>query len=202
MSAILWISLIVAGWGLLPAIAATRKRPHFAAIAAWSIIGVFVAAPGLRSAIVSTYPQDSLFTLKPLEQAGVVMIAGSPMLIGGWLAFRLACHLSVLWRSPFARVLALTANLNVTLAGYAALYILSPQLFYTYYQMIIPGLPVQWVIRGGKGLTELASALQLQGDNSLAMSAAGAFFWALAGLTISVHAISWRARSNPQRQLR
>lgn len=167
-------------------------------IAAWNIIGVFLAAPGLHRAILSAYPQDSLFTLEPLEQAGVVAIAASLILMGGWLAFHLARHLSTLWRDPCARCLALIANLNVTLTGYAVCFILSPQVFYSYYQMIIPGLPTQWVVRADYGLSDLAGALQLRSNSNLAMSAAGAFFWTLAGLTISVHAIAWRARSKEQ----
>ena len=114
------------------------------------------------------------------------------MLLGGWLAFRSARLIGARPRGLSARALALLANLLVTLAGYLAVWLLSPQIFYTYYRLIIPGLPSQWVVGGGAALNDFAAALRLGDGDSLAMSATGLFFWVLAALTLSVHAACWR----------
>jgi hypothetical protein len=196
MSAVALIALIIACWNIVPGLLAGRRALRFLPLLAWSLAGVFAAAGEFRRALLSGHQEDSLFTLRPLEQLGVVALAALMMLAAGWLAYRAACRLARLTRSPSAHAAGLAANLALTLALYALGWMLAPQIFYAYYQMIIPGLPSQWVIRGAEQVGEFADAVRLLGDGSLASHAAGAFFWVLFGLTMAVHAIVRRSGNN------
>lgn len=192
MSAIPAIALFVALWGLLPAARRWPASPGFTALAAWSLLGPLLAVFGLRGGDLSGFAQDSLFTLQPWGQAGVVAIAAGLMLAGAWLADRLARRICDPLLSLAPRLFRLAANLALTLAGTTLAWLLSPQIFYSYYRLIFPGLPSQWVIHWRDGLAAFVEALALGPGASLAATATGVLFWGLAALTITLHAVQWR----------
>ena len=80
------------------------------------------------------YDGDSFFTLSPTGQAGLAVLsfclAIGMIVLTGWLA---RGHPLILRLAPW-------------LAAFTAFLALSPQVYYTYYRAIIPGLPLQWVI--------------------------------------------------------
>ncbi len=198
LSGILWTALVVSLWACLPRLVLRRgpplKRGLTPVLAAWCALGVLPAAPGLLPGVLEGYPGDSLFTLDPGARAGLVAITLGLALLGVWAAYLLARLMSGRTLRPALRTLGLAANLGVTLGAYTACYLLSPQLFYAYYRTIIPGLPEQWVLRGGAQLDRLASAISLQAGDSIAAHTAGGLFWLLAGFTISIHAVAWPPR--------
>lgn len=201
MSGILWIGLVVGLWALLPRLllrrAALRRLDRAAwggpLLAGWSLLGVILAAPGLQRGVTAGYPGDSFFTLDAGARAGLAALTAGLALLALWAAFRLAKRLSGRRPRPGARALGLAGNLGVTLGAFTLCYVLSPQVYYSYYRIVLPGLPAQWVVQAGDQLARLAAALALQAGDSLAAQAAGTLFWVLAGLTVSVHAVSWGA---------
>lgn len=109
------------------------------------------------------YEGDSFFTLSMWGQAGLVIISLILALI--WL--------SVEWR--FARFL--WGFVLAALLFYAFVYV-SPQVYYSYYQVIIGGLPEQWVI-SPPTLTHMGELLSFRAGNSLSAHAQGALGWSL-----------------------
>jgi len=79
------------------------------------------------------YREDSLFTLAPIEQAGVVALSTT-------MAVLLILGLRRLLRGR-----GLGWRVLLGCAGFWLFVWLSPQIYYTYYRAIIPGLPAQIV---------------------------------------------------------
>ncbi|MEL6997575.1 MAG: hypothetical protein AAFP68_04875 [Pseudomonadota bacterium] len=80
------------------------------------------------------YDGDSFFTLSSAGQAGLAVLsfclAIGMIVLTGWLARG---------HRPILRI-------AIWLAAFTAFLALSPQVYYTYYRVIIPGLPLQWVV--------------------------------------------------------
>ena len=113
------------------------------------------------------YDGDSLFTLTGLQIAGVLAVG---LGLAG-LTLALLWHLSRNRAWPMRLALALVA---------AALFDwLSPQGFYEYYRVIIPGLPRQIVVGEPTGLIELARLYLFQGPETLSAHGRGLFYWTL-----------------------
>ena len=77
--------------------------------------------------------------------------------------------------------------------GFAALYLLSPQVFYAYYRLIIPGLPNQWVIRWPEA-DHILRGLLFEANGRLAEHVAGALFWGLILQAIWLQTATGRTR--------
>ena len=195
IASILTLSFVVAVWSLLPALAmridGLSRRPGFLPLTVWALAGVAVAAPDLRKAILAGYPDDSLFTLTPFQQSGVVAITSIMGLAGVLAVFFLARRISARVSRPIMRLAALLANLALAAIGFTAAFVVMPQVFYAYYRSFIPGLPDQWGVQGGYQFDRLGEALALGETASLAASATGVLFWAVIGLTLSVHVLAW-----------
>lgn len=118
------------------------------------------------------YAQDSLFTLSNLQIAGVLALALLQAGIAAWAVLRAGRG-----RCWWVRlVLAFTA---IWLFEW-----LSPQVFYTYYRSIIPGLPAQWVIGWPPGPGALLALVTFQGPASLSAHGRAALAWALIALSL------------------
>jgi len=161
-----------------------------------SAVGVVIALPSLRSGVLSAYPGDSLFTLEPLEIAGLVAISAAISLAGFVLAVEKSVWLSR--RTPpglVPRLCTAAADIVVTAILFTVCYSLLPQLFYQFYRLIIPGLPNQWVVRAWIDLPRLWSALSMASSGRLAELAAGLVFWTLVLTTLWFHAVEYRFKS-------
>lgn len=193
-------ALLVAGvalaWMLAPAVIAPTCGPRLgtAGRAGWAALGVLIAAPDLRAAVGAGYPQDSLFTLAPLQQTVVVGMALGLSLAAAALAERVAAML----RPPPAaawprRTAHLGAAVSLVWTLYVAAFVVSPQVFYAYYQLIFPGLPAQWVIDPPRQLDRLVDAVALTPGDSIADHGAGVLFWVLWALTARRQLVGVRA---------
>lgn len=121
------------------------------------------------------YAEDSFFTLTPLAQVGLaalsLSLAGLSVLFVRWLRR--------------GRWIGLLASISV----FWVFLWLSPQVYYTYYRAVIPGLPAQLVIRAPPGPGQVLRLMTFQDRVTLSEHSKGVLGWALiaAGL--------WRQRS-------
>jgi len=80
-------------------------------------------------------------------------------------------------RVPPLAVLA--ADLLASAALMAGAVGLSPQIYYSYYRLVLPDLPAQWVLSGWAALETLLRQARLLPDASLADHLVGLTFWSL-----------------------
>ncbi len=113
------------------------------------------------------YANDSLFTLAPPQVAGVVVLAALLVAFALWAS----------WRMMRGR--RWPVRLGLGAIAFWLFEWLSPQMFYTYYRLIVPGLPAQWVIGWPPGPGALAELLAFQGQASLSAHGRGALGWLL-----------------------
>ena len=111
------------------------------------------------------YGGDSFFTLDIPGQLGLVALS----LVLGILMILLTRHLTR------------RANRVLRIATWAGLFAgflwLSPQVYYAYYRAIIPGLPVQWVIRSWPDVFEALRLLLFIDDHNLSAHGRGVLGW-------------------------
>ena len=60
---------------------------------------------------------------------------------------------------------------------------LSPQIYYSYYRLVLPGLPPQWVLSGWAAIETLLRQVRLSPDANLADQLVGLTFWSLLVMT-------------------
>ncbi|MEL6520178.1 MAG: hypothetical protein AAFQ66_04395 [Pseudomonadota bacterium] len=113
------------------------------------------------------YRQDSFFDLTPWGQFGLLCL--SLTLFG---LFVLVARTMLHQRRPFLRVIG-------ALTLFWLFVWLSPQVYYQYYSLIIPDLPVQWVIWPPRGLGEALQLLLFAGPKSLSAHGQGLLGWSL-----------------------
>ncbi len=113
------------------------------------------------------YQQDSFFDLSFWERVGLVCISAT-----------LAVLILVA-----ARVLLRDRPIWLRIAGALILFWIfvwaSPQVYYTYYRMIIPDLPLQWVIWPPASPAEALRKLVFAGPQNLSAHGQGILGWAL-----------------------
>ena len=113
------------------------------------------------------YHEDSLFTLSQGQILGLLIL--SVVLCVGMtaLSYWSTRRLPLWGRAGFA-------------IGLIYLFLwLSPQIYYTYYRAVIPGLPAQWVIRTAPGLSETLGTLTFSYRATLADHGRGVLCWAI-----------------------
>ena len=125
-------------------------------------------------------PGDSFYSLSAFQQTGLV--TWSILLI--FVLFRLSifksnkvyawCVAHNLWQLP-----AFIIDLSLTLILFFLLVRISPQIYYFYYQLVIPGLPAQWVIKPGVELDLLVPELLLHSRMGYSDLLTGLTFWSL-----------------------
>ncbi|MEM7423931.1 MAG: hypothetical protein AAF334_09420 [Pseudomonadota bacterium] len=93
------------------------------------------------------FERDSLFTLTPPGQVGLVMLS----LVLSALLLTLIITM--------ARRRRIATRLLLGLGAFALFLWLSPQIYYAYYRIIIDGLPAQWVIRWPPDVAEAIDVL-------------------------------------------
>ena len=99
------------------------------------------------AAVFSTWPSDSFHTLSVKQQTGLA--TWSVLLIAAliWFFNKKTSWIFRLGRTyDVSSVFACVVDLIVTTLLFVLFYSASPQLYYLYYQLVIPGLPSQWII--------------------------------------------------------
>ena len=116
------------------------------------------------------YSQDSFFDLSFWERVGLVGISAmlaTLTLLAAWVILRN--------RAPWLRILGALTLLWLFVW-------VSPQIYYTYYRMIIPDLPLQWVIWPPPGPGEALRMLIFSGPQNLSAHSQAVLGWALIAL--------------------
>ena len=185
-------------WGALPA-AARHLQAKFGILIAWHLLGAVLLGVGLAGLRPNSYRLDSFWTLEPFDRAIVGGMTAGLMLIGGCVVFQAARALVPANGSCLARGAVLSGNLGLTLAAYFVTWLLTPQIYYLYYRLIFANLPQQWVVHSGADAAIFGRSLLLLPESSIAATATGLYFWLIVALTVSIHAMSWRAAPRTNR---
>jgi len=118
-------------------------RTIFALLGCHLLVVIFT--PSIWQGIATGYPGDSFWTLSLIGRCGVILISLSGMAL---ISVLNASKTQALLRHSRNRwpvlVWLLDCILGVLL--FVGIYAISPQVFYGLYQLLIPGLPNQWVI--------------------------------------------------------
>ena len=113
------------------------------------------------------YSQDSFFDLTPWGRTGLVAISTVLFLLT-FFATRLLLRRQPAWLRPPAALLIFYLFVWV-----------SPQVYYQYYRLIIPDLPLQWVIWPPENPRVALEYLFFQGPQNLSAHAQGLLGWSL-----------------------
>jgi hypothetical protein len=113
------------------------------------------------------YADDSLFTLTPYGRLG--LLAVSAVLVLGLMSLA----------ALFMRGRRGAVRLAVAAFLFSIFVWLSPQVYYGYYQVILDGLPSQWVIGSPPALHDLLGLISFTGPATISAHALGALFWVL-----------------------
>ena len=155
----------------------------FAAVA--SVLAVCVNTPDLWLAAGAGHPGDSFWTLSRFGRAGVAAIALLGLtgiyLLSGWKS-------RWLLRGGSTSAALLVLDLTLGLLIFAVLFALSPQVFYTFYQLLFDGLPPQWQIDPERDIARLIGAMRLDRDAPLSEHLAGVGVLGLIPFTCWYHA--------------
>ncbi len=150
-----------------------------------------LAAPTVWLAVLNGYASDSFFTLALWPRAGLALLSALLILALFWLSAaksvaiqRVAVKLRV--APPFVLAADLVASATL-MAGAAGV---SPQIYYSYYRLVWPGLPSQWVLTDGAVLETLLRQARLSPSASLADHLVGLSFWSLLVMTCWIFAFA------------
>lgn len=118
------------------------------------------------------YAQDSFFDLSALGQVGLACLSGVLSLATLWALHRLARGRSI-W-----------VRLVCAVVAFWAFVWLSPQVYYMYYRLLIPDLPLQSVIKWPVGPWRLLELVTFQWRSNLSAHSQGVLGWALLAVAI------------------
>ena len=149
-----------------------------ATVAGW--VTAVLAASTVWSAVLNGYAGDSFFTLTPWPRVGLVVLSAALILALFWLS---AAKSAALYRAGaklrVPSLVVLATDLVASAALMAGAVWLSPQIYYTYYRLLLPDLPSQWVLSGWVAVETLGWQVRLSPDASLADHLVGLTFWSL-----------------------
>lgn len=181
-------------WGALPILIFKKAFPAFHSLLLWVTLGAAVIVCGNLALRPGLFESDSLWTLEMPDRLVVsslsVLFAG----LGVWLTYRAARALSGLRVGPATKLAIFAANIVALNVVCFAFWVLSPQIYYTYYQKIFEDLPTQWVVRLPSDVYEFLQVSYQLSEISIAGFSIGLCFWAFLSLTISTHLLRWKWR--------
>ncbi len=158
-----------------------RSQVH---LLSYLIASILLAAlhVGLLAELSPMIARDTILTLSPVNRTLLVVLTcvasvALALFCAGktrYLQNTIASNGSFKASSPSAFRFSLTAALDtgLTLIVLWAAMSLAPQVFYTLYQWVIPGLPLQWVV-SPVSLTQVVSLVNLDATDSLSTLSAG-----------------------------
>lgn len=161
-----------------------RGSHHILLLIPAAHFAVVLAAPPLWQAALAGYQGDSFWTLHPSGRAGVVAIA----LVGVVSTFTIiAIKSRALRRFGWPTTVALSVDVLAGLLIFGFVYSVGPQVFYTFYRIIIPDLPAQWVIDTAFDTTRVLKVARVNADGSMSDHLAGVTLWAILPFTFWQH---------------
>ena len=125
------------------------------------------------------YQQDSFFDLSQWERVGLVCISAMLAILFLFASYRLLRNKPILIRLSGALML------------FWVFVWVSPQIYYTYYRMIIPDLPLQWVIWPPASPVDALRMMVFSGPQNLSAHSQGILGWVLL-----VVPFLWRQRNS------
>jgi len=161
-------------------------RTSFSWLSAHVIVGALT--PALWLAAADGYTGDSFWTLSTFGRLGVVAISVLGMAaLGACIAWKTRRLRRTLPQVPTAILWVCDVLIGVLL--FALIFSVSPQIFYSFYQLIFDGLPQQWVIDGPLNWDRLAEVIPPRTAGSLADHLA---FVAMGGVVLFTTYLHWR----------
>lgn len=175
-----WLAIL---WWLTLDKAANVSTTSYIALA--SMFAVVLNSPGIWIALAGGYPGDSFATLSLAGMAGVIVISTA-----GLAAIYALCGAKSrrILRDQPTRPALLVLDLIVSVAIFGLFYAVSPQVFYTFYQMIFPDLPNQTVLRLPLAIDQFRGAVAMAPTGSLASHLAGIGLLGIIPFTLWFHA--------------
>ncbi len=175
-----WLAVI---WWLTMDRRANFSTTTYVALA--SMFAVVLNSPGIWFGLGRGYPGDSFFTLSGFGQAGVLLISAAGL--AAIYALSAAKSRRLLRDQPTRAVLVLL-DCIVSVVLFGLIYALSPQIFYAFYQQVIPGLPDQTVLRLPLAIDQMRAAFALDPRGSMASHLAGIGWLGIVPFTLWFHA--------------
>lgn len=189
-----WLSVAISGVWMAGFWALSRDRSDTQAIAMTgmfaSLIAVALAAATVWPAARAGYPGDSFWTLGWIGRLGVALISTIALIVFFAILTAKTRLILKLKRQATGTAWALI-DVALGLLLFAVAFSALPQVFYTFYRLIIPGLPQQWIIKGLIDVDRLKVVAQLNETGALADHAAGIALWAMIPFTLWLHLRFW-----------
>jgi len=154
-------------------------------IALASMFAVVLNSPGIWIALGTGYSGDSFATLSTAGKAGVIVISAA-----GLAAIYAICGAKSrrVLRDQHTRPALVVLDLIVSIGIFGLFYAISPQVFYTLYQFLIPDLPDQTVLRLPLAMEQFRNALALSPSGSMSQHLAGIGWLGIVPFTLWFHA--------------
>lgn len=168
----------------------TRDRQNSAGL---TLIGIGASLITVTIAVfprLNGYEHDSFWTLTPIGRTGVIAIS-SIGIIGVFTLINWLTSLVLKTRRQVSATAWLLFNLAAGWGLFGAVFSLSPQVFYTFYQFTFSGLPNQWVIDTLFDTARLQTIAAIPIGGSLSDHLAGMTLWAIIPFTIWRHLRHW-----------
>ena len=146
-------------------------RLNVDAAATVSLLLIALFSPAIWGQALHGYPGDSYWTLGLWGRAGVLaisLIAITFFYAALWMLFRRL--------APMPRAFAIT---GVGVVGFVLLHALMPQVFYSFYRLLFPDLPQQWVITGLPDPARLRAIASIRTGGSLSDHLSATALWGI-----------------------
>ncbi len=148
------------------------------------VVTAILAAPTVWSAVLDGYGNDSFFTLAPWPRAGLAALSAALILsLFSLLAAKSAAFYRAGAKLRVPPLVVLAADLLASAALMVGALGLSPQVYYSYYRLIVPDLPAQWQLPGWAVSESPLRQAYLAPGASLADHLVGLTFWSLLVMT-------------------
>ncbi len=150
---------------------------NFFTVTAFSLALCLLWNHNIWSTALSLYPEDSFHTLNLLPAFGLAaltLITTVALLAASWFA-------TARLKRKFGKypVIVIGLDLVSTLLLFWIVLSFTPQIFYSYYTIVMPGLPAQWVVHGLLPFNDYLKVLKILPDATLASHTAGLTGWVL-----------------------
>ncbi|SEW37727.1 hypothetical protein SAMN04488515_2388 [Cognatiyoonia koreensis] len=147
---------------------------------------VVAASPVVWTGVADGYVGDSFWTLSDVGQIGVIAICLSGLLtvatVNAWKTLAILRMSHHRWR-----ISVWLLDVVLGLGVFAIAYVLSPQVFYSFYQQLFPSLPDQWVIDSAANWTKLLKVTSPRHGASLSDHIAGIAMGGIVLFTAYLH---------------